>query len=169
MEKETIKQLTIGFAVLVVTLLIAASLTGFSVTGKGTTDSLKENAVAAAPGGSVQNVKLSLENFAYKVEPSTLTLGVPVRMEVDLNTVTGCTRTVTIPAFGVQKTVSAGNNIIEFTPTKAGTIHMQCSMGMARGTFTVLEADGSTSNYVDAAPAGGGSCGSGAGGCGCGG
>ncbi len=118
----------------------------------------------------IQNVKLSMKNYQYVLEPSSLKKGVRVRMEADLNSLPGCSKSIVIPAFGVRKTVSRGNNIIEFTPDKSGTFLMSCSMNMYKGQFTVLESDGSSSNFVDAninAPPSGGSCGSG--GCGCGG
>ena len=92
-------------------------------------------------------------------------------MEVDLDTVYGCMRDVVIPSADVRKYVKDGDNIIEFTPEKAGTFNIMCSMNMGRGKFTVAEGDGSASSFVEkAAPVvAGGSCGSGSGGCGCGG
>ncbi|MFH1589217.1 MAG: cupredoxin domain-containing protein [archaeon] len=116
-----------------------------------------------------QEVTLSFKNYEYQLTPSTFVKDVPVRMTVDLNTVYGCMRDVVIPTFGVRKYVSTGNNIIEFTPTKAGTFNIMCSMNMGRGTFTVVESDGSKSAFVEAPADTGGSCGSGADGCGCGG
>ncbi len=87
----------------------------------------------------IQKVTLSLQNFQYVLEPSTLKVGVPVEMTVDLSTVTGCTRTIVIPDFNVRAQVSEGKNVISFTPTKTGTIQMSCGMGMARGSFTVTQ------------------------------
>jgi plastocyanin domain-containing protein len=87
----------------------------------------------------VQDAKLTLDAKGYVVTPSTLTKGVPVRMEVDLSTVKGCMRTVVIDAFGVKKTVAAGDTTVEFTPTKAGDIEIVCGMNMGRGKFKVVE------------------------------
>jgi plastocyanin domain-containing protein len=106
--------------------------------------------VLAAPGGAlaqagkdeakkVQVVKLSFDEKGYVVTPSTVTKGVPVRMEVDLDTVKGCMRTVVIDAFNVKQTVKAGATTIEFTPTKSGPIQIVCGMNMGKGQFTVTE------------------------------
>ena len=121
--------------------------------------------------GEAQKVLLKFENYQYKLEPSELQKGVPVRMEVDLDSVYGCMRDIVIPSFGVDKYVREGNNIIEFTPTKSGTFNIQCSMNMGRGKFSVVKSDGSKSAYVEEAenPAAGATCGSSGGGsCGCG-
>jgi len=87
----------------------------------------------------VQNVKLTFDAKGYVVTPSTVTKGVPVKMEVDLSTVKGCMRTVVISAFDVKKTVKEGDTTIEFTPTKTGTIQIICGMNMGKGSFTVAE------------------------------
>jgi len=87
----------------------------------------------------VQLVKLSFDDKGYVVTPSTVTKGVPVKMEVDLDTVKGCMRTVVIDAFNVKQTVKAGATTIEFTPTKSGPIQIVCGMNMGKGQFTVAE------------------------------
>jgi len=69
----------------------------------------------------VQLVKLSFDDKGYVMTPSTVTKDVPVKMEVDLDTVKGCATT------------------IEFTPTKTGPIEIICGMNMGKGQFTVVE------------------------------
>ena len=99
-------------------------------------------AVAAQAGkasNKVQVVKLTFDDKGYVVTPSTVTKGVPVKMEVDLNTVKGCMRTVVIDAFDVKQTVKAGATTIEFTPTKSGPIKIVCGMNMGKGQFTVVD------------------------------
>lgn len=100
--------------------------------------------VSAAQSGSqetgkVQLVKLSFDAKGYVMTPSTVTKGVPVKMEVDLDTVKGCMRTVVIGAFNVKQTVKAGATTIEFTPTKTGPIEIVCGMNMGKGQFTVVD------------------------------
>jgi plastocyanin domain-containing protein len=87
----------------------------------------------------VQVVKLSFDDKGYVVTPSTVTKGVPVKMEVDLATVKGCMRTVVIDAFNVKQTVKEGATTIEFTPSKSGPIQIVCGMNMGKGQFTVAE------------------------------
>ena len=100
-------------------------------------------ATVAQSGGNkakdVQVVKLSFDDKGYVVTPSTVTKGVPVKMEVDLTTVKGCMRTVVIDAFNVKQTVKEGATTIEFTPSKSGPIQIVCGMNMGKGQFTVAE------------------------------
>ncbi len=94
---------------------------------------------AAPQEKKVQTVKLTVGDDGYVVTPSKVTKDVPVRMEVDLQTVKGCARTVVISAFGVNKTVEQDHATIEFTPDKSGTIEIACGMDMVKGSFTVVE------------------------------
>jgi len=87
----------------------------------------------------VQLVKLSFDDKGYVVTPPTVTKGVPVKMDVDLDTVKGCMRTVVIDAFDVKQTVKAGATTIEFTPTTSGPIKIVCGMNMGKGQFTVVD------------------------------
>ena len=100
-------------------------------------------AILAQSGGDqatkAQAVKLSFDDKGYVVTPPTVTKGIPVRMEVDLDMVKGCMRTVVIDAFNVKQTVKAGATTIEFTPTKSGPIQIVCGMNMGKGQFTVAE------------------------------
>lgn len=119
--------------------------------------------------GNLQVVKLSVNNGKYILEPSTVKKDVPVKLEADVVNMPGCSKSIIISAFNVRKSFNTGDNTIEFIPDKSGTFYITCSMNMYKGTFTVLESDGTNSNYVQALPSGGGSCGAGGGGCGCGG
>jgi plastocyanin domain-containing protein len=124
--------------------------------------------------GQVQVVKLSVENGKYVMNPSEIRKGVSVRLEADMSKMPGCSKSIVIPAFNVQKSFTSEDNTVEFTPDKAGTFNIMCSMNMYKGTFTVLEDDGTKAAYVEQAATGGtgGSCGmsaGGSGGCGCGG
>ncbi len=94
---------------------------------------------AAVQEKKVQKVKLTVDANGYVLTPATLAKGVPVKMDVDLQTVKGCARTVVISAFEVKKTVKDGDATIEFTPTKAGKIDIVCGMNMVKGSFTVTE------------------------------
>jgi plastocyanin domain-containing protein len=87
----------------------------------------------------IQKVKLSFDAKGYVVTPATLTKGVPVEMDVDLDTVKGCMRTVVIESLKVKKTVKTGDTLIEFTPDKAGNVPVICGMNMGKGAFTVVD------------------------------
>lgn len=87
----------------------------------------------------IQLVKLSFDDKGYVMTPSTVTKGIPVKMDVDLGTVQGCMRTVVIGALDVKQTVKEGSTVIEFTPTKSGEIEIVCGMKMDKGAFTVVD------------------------------
>ncbi|RJQ17301.1 hypothetical protein C4573_04585 [Candidatus Woesearchaeota archaeon] len=162
------KKMILFGAIAIVLFVLAFSLKSYVIaTPYSAYAENTENLQNTVSNGEVQTVKLSFDNYGYVMEPSTLKKGIPVRMEVDLSTVTGCMRDVVISAFNVRRYVSSGNNIIEFTPDKTGTFNIMCSMGMGRGKFTVAEADGTASSYIEQAPLGG-SCAAAGGGCGCG-
>ncbi len=97
-----------------------------------------------------------------------------------------CAASIVSPKLGIRTNLSAGENIIEFTPTEVGNVRFTCSMGMYSGSFNVVEDGASTSsneqgnsnqpaNTVAASQAVNNpvantvaSCGGGGGGCGCG-
>jgi plastocyanin domain-containing protein len=89
--------------------------------------------------GEVQVVKLSVENGKYVMNPSELKINIPVRIEADLSNLPGCSKSIVIASFNVRKSFTSSDNTVEFTPDKAGTFNIACSMNMYGGTFVVLE------------------------------
>ena len=124
------------------------------------------------PNEKVQIVKLSVENGKYILDPPEIKKGVPVRIEADMSKMPGCSKSIVIASFNIRKTLNSKDNTIEFTPDKAGTFNIACSMNMYRGTFVILEDNGLKPTYVEQNIQGGSTCGmatGGSGGCGCGG
>jgi plastocyanin domain-containing protein len=105
----------------------------------------------------IQIVKLSVENGKYIMNPSEIKKEIPVRL--DMTKMPGCSKSIVRPSFTVRKTFSSQDNKVEFTPDKAGTFSIACSMNMYQGTFTVLDSDGSKSGYVESSSPIGSSCG----------
>ena len=103
--------------------------------------SLKKSSsgAVATMGDGVQTIETSLSS-GYT--PITVTVGTPVKWTISATkkTLTSCNRTIEIPEFEIEKTLLTGDNVIEFTPTKAGTFTYTCWMGMIRSTITVTEA-----------------------------
>ncbi len=159
-----------GVVVLIVIVLMLFNIfsNGGAQTNVDSKNYLAGNVVAAS--GDVQVAKIRVDGGQYIIEPSSFKKGITVRLEGDLSNMPGCSKSIVISAFNVKKSLSNGDNIIEFTPDKAGTFNIACSMNMYKGTFTVLEADGTKSSYTETAPSGGHTCGGSGGGCGgCGG
>lgn len=74
----------------------------------------------------------------YRPDHFTIQTGIPVRWEVDGTKAGGCTGVLTSRALGVQEFLKPGINTIKFTPKEPGEIRFACSMGMVRGSFTVI-------------------------------
>lgn len=165
---NVVKIIAILLLVVIASFAFKSLVTGSAMIPTGNVvavDSTVENT------GEVQTVEVSFKNYGYYPNPIVLKKDVPAILVFDLDTVYGCMRAVRIPSFGIEKYVQQGDNVIEFTPTKAGEFSIMCSMGMGTGKIIVEEADGSVPETTDeplAIPEPTGSCGSSAGGCGCG-
>ena len=95
--------------------------------------------IAPAVRGGVQEVAMKVTSYGY--EPSNLTIkaGLPVRWVVDGAGAQGCTSQLVIPDLNIVKSLSRGQNVIEFTaPSTPGRLAFSCSMGMVRGSFNVI-------------------------------
>ena len=123
--------------------------------------------------GDVQEVRMTQTGSGYSPNVFTVVKGRTVRWIIDSKSSFSCASSIVMPRFGISKSLSPGENIIEFTPTEAGEISFSCSMGMYRGKFIVTDGSGANAGIVPVASTqnlgGGGGCGGGGGGCGGGG
>lgn len=73
----------------------------------------------------------------------TVKAGIPVRWIIDApdGSINGCNYRMLIRNYGIEHTFRTGENVIEFTPTEAGTVTYTCWMGMIRGNIFVTRAD----------------------------
>lgn len=109
-------------------------------TGKSITEQLEAKGYAVAElKDGVQVVEGQLKSSGY---PSiAVQKGIPVQFNLvaDDATLTGCNETVELPTYNVEKRLQAGDNIIEFTPDKTGSVTYTCWMGMVRGRIEVVD------------------------------
>lgn len=94
---------------------------------------------SAASNSAVQTVTANMTANQY---PSiTVKVGVPVRFSLmaEDGVLNGCNRVLVIPAYDKQVKLQKGENVIEFTPDKAGVIPYSCWMGMVTGEIVVEE------------------------------
>jgi sulfite exporter TauE/SafE/plastocyanin domain-containing protein/copper chaperone CopZ len=124
----------------------------------------------------VQVVRMAETNRGYAPNSFKIKKGVPVKWIVDAQDPYSCAASLIMPKIGINKSLKAGENVIEFTPKETGKLPFSCSMGMYTGAFIVYDESSKASDVAAqtktaAAPkaSGGGSCGSSGGGCGCGG
>jgi uncharacterized protein len=94
-------------------------------------------AVAKIVGG-YQEVRTTVDSGDY--HPFVVQKGIPVRWTVsakaeDLN---GCNNPLTVPLYGIRKQLLPGDNLIEFTPDKDGTISYTCWMGMITSYIKIV-------------------------------
>jgi sulfite exporter TauE/SafE/plastocyanin domain-containing protein len=132
----------------VVTFSRAASLAGVALPSFGSSGgaaltaakpaSLSDGIVAKLENG-VQTVTTEFKDGYYV--PFTVQAGVPVKwtIRVTEDELNGCNNPVTIPSYGISKKLAAGDNIVEFTPKKAGTIAYTCWMGMISSRISVVK------------------------------
>jgi len=86
-----------------------------------------------------QLVKSTLSRNQY---PNiTVQAGTPVKWVISASqeNINGCNSQVLIREYGIEHSFVPGENVIEFTPTKAGKFPYSCWMGMIKATITVTE------------------------------
>lgn len=128
---------------------------------------------AVVQEGDIQVVTMTQDARGYTPNTFTIVKNVPVKWIINSLDANSCASSIVSSQLGVRKNLHPGENSIEFTPTQTGTINFSCSMGMYRGSFTVIEGSDSAQipepsvlAAVDPVLAGGACAG---GGCGCGG
>ena len=85
----------------------------------------------------VQIVKSTLQSGSY---PNiTVSAGIPVKWVIDApkGSINGCNYKMVLSEYGIEHTFTEGENIIEFTPEKTGTVSYTCWMGMIHGSIYV--------------------------------
>lgn len=149
-RKFTRAVMNIG-AVLVVVLGLAMLSQGFSLSGLSSGfHSLFLSASDASPSDTeqpeivdgVQVVNSTLSPGQY---PSiTVQAGIPVKWIINApeGSINGCNYKMYIQEYGIEYTFQTGENILEFTPDKAGIIEYSCWMGMIHGTISVTDETG---------------------------
>lgn len=179
--KVELKHIVIGIASMIVLALFAFSATSIFAGKPANTDAQALDTAASATGaassGDVQVVRMHVEGGQYIFEPKAVVKGKPVRIIADVSRIPGCSKSFTIPEYGIRKYLTPTDNTIEFTPQKAGQLYVACSMNMYRGVLAVSDTSSGLSTAAAAAatsaaqaastqakPTGG--CGCGGGGCG---
>ncbi|WHH61539.1 sulfite exporter TauE/SafE family protein [Petroclostridium sp. X23] len=136
--KFTNKMLKVS-AVLVMILGVIMLNRGLSLSGISVAFAAPKLANVAVVEGDVQLVTTTLQSRRYS--PIIVQKGIPVKwtIQADANSINGCNSPVTIPKYGLQKTLVPGDNIIEFTPDEEGNIPYTCWMGMITSNIKVVD------------------------------
>ena len=93
----------------------------------------------AVINGDYQEVGFDLTLSGY--ESITVQKGIPVKFHIraEQQNINSCNGTLIIPEFNSQVDLKAGDNVVEFTPTKVGTIPYSCWMGMINSSIIVVD------------------------------
>jgi sulfite exporter TauE/SafE/copper chaperone CopZ len=86
-----------------------------------------------------QVVRMTVAYGTFSPNRFVIRRGIPVRWEVKGLDISGCASTLIAPTLGLRQDLILGSNTISFTPKEKGEIPFSCSMGMIRGSFTVVE------------------------------
>ena len=132
-------------AVLVTAMGLVMISRGLALSGKtllpaGT--SAVVQAATAVPAKIVDNrqiVRTIVDDNGYTTPPTILKKGVPVKWVIEAKSLNGCNNPINIPELSIEKTLTAGQNVIEFTPQKSGNLIFSCWMGMITGYFHVAD------------------------------
>ena len=83
---------------------------------------------------------VNMEQWAYGYKPNHFQIkkGLPVRWIINSTNPYTCASSLVAPSLDLAQPLSAGNNIVEFTPQTLGRINFSCGMGMYRGYFEVI-------------------------------
>ncbi len=127
---------------LVLLLAVFNLNSGFALTGIDLSSAFAggNQQAGSAPSirGGVQEVSMAVTRSGYSPSNLTIKAGIPVRWKVDGTSAAGCTSIMTIPSLNISQALRSGENIIEFTAPNKGQLAFMCSMGMVRGSFTVI-------------------------------
>lgn len=150
----------------VVTFARAATYAGVALPAgtAETRNALNAGLVTATLSGGRQTVLTEFKNGQYV--PFVVKAGVPLTwtIRISADDLNSCNETLVVPSYNIKKDLVPGDNVVEFTPTKAGKIAYSCWMGMVRSSITVaesLDAVASLAGDADeplALPGGGGCC-----------
>jgi plastocyanin domain-containing protein len=102
------------------------------------TSSAQEGNLASIEDG-VQVVTTSLSSGRY--EPIVVQKGIPVKwiIQAEDGDINGCNNKIIVQKYKIQKELTIGDNVIEFTPTDSGEVPFSCWMGMIRSKITVVD------------------------------
>lgn len=116
-----------------------AHLYGFQLSSVSLVGSQPQQTTNILEKDGYQLASMNVNAAGYWPKSFVVKKDIPVRWVIHGENVFGCQGTIVAPKIGVQKTLTNGDNIIEFTPKEVGKITFSCTMGMYNGEFQVVE------------------------------
>lgn len=87
----------------------------------------------------VQTITMNANNNGYTPNVFYVQKGIPVKWIINGEEINSCNGYLIINSLNIQKNLSSGENIINFTPTNDEDINFSCGMGMLRGVIKVAD------------------------------
>ncbi|GBU26525.1 heavy metal transporter [Treponema sp. R8-4-B8] len=151
-------------AILVAALGLVMFSNGWSLSGFANSPDKPVSAKAAVPNSSIRErmqgaektensssskfapvIKNGVQIVNSTLQPNrypaiTVQQGIPVRWTINAppGSINGCNYAAIFYEYGIEYVFKQGENVIEFTPAKAGRFRYSCWMGMIKSTITVL-------------------------------
>lgn len=122
------------------------NLTGISFAFPSSNSNNVGNNPNVTQENGVQIVRMTQLSNGYKPNDFTIKKGIPVKWIINSEDPNSCASSLYAPKLNIRKFLQAGENVFEFTVNETGTIPFSCSMGMYRGSFTVV--DGGSDSQV---------------------
>lgn len=141
LNRRFAKPVRLASAALVILMSLSMLTSGLALAGVGGA------AVESAPDGVAvvrdgkQTVRTELDYGSYPA--ITVQAGIPVEWTIhaDAEKLNGCNNEIVIPAYGLSVALEPGDNLVTFTPEKAGTVPYSCWMGMIRSGINVVDSE----------------------------
>ncbi|TDT57292.1 sulfite exporter TauE/SafE family protein [Fonticella tunisiensis] len=147
LAKDYTKRILKLSGVLVVVLGIIMSNRGLALAGislpsipfGGKASIGSSNIVKAEIKDGVQTITMTANYSGYSPNAFVVQRGLPVKWTIKGERITSCNNAIVVPSLNIQKKIKSGDNVIEFTPDKDGTIRFSCWMGMIGGVIEVVD------------------------------
>lgn len=133
--------------VLVIVLGLIMGNRGLALSGINIKNALasenKANSVAASSfkpeiKDGVQIIRMTANNSGYTPNVLYVQKNMPAKLIVTGEKINSCNNGIVIPSLNLEKKLSSGDNVIEFTP-KDKDINFSCWMGMINGVIRVVD------------------------------
>lgn len=86
----------------------------------------------------VQQIVVNARNSSYSPAITSAQAGVSTVLTIRTNGTTGCTRSIVIPALGIERQLpETGDTVFDLGMLQPGTIRFTCSMGMYNGRIDI--------------------------------
>ena len=118
--------------------MTALAATTQSVLSSNSNNSSNSNVIKATLQDGVQVINMTADNRGYTPNAFYVQKGIPVKWIIDGKQMNSCNNAIVVPSLNIQKKITSGENIIEFTPEDKD-INFSCWMGMIRGVIKVVD------------------------------